>query len=194
MSKVLHRKRIAILATDGFETAELFEPRSALEAEGAETLVVSLSPGSIRGWSDDDWGPTVPVDVTVDQASPYEFDALLLPGGAMNPDKLRLNADAVRFVRGFFRASKPVGAICHAPSLLVEADVVQGRRLTSWPSIRTDLENACAQWSDSEVVVDSGLVTSRMPSDLSAFSRKLIEEIAEGVHLQQAAKSGVCLL
>ena len=193
MPKVLEHKRVAILAADGFETAELFEPKKALEAEGAETVVVSLKPGSIRGWSENDWGPDVAVDVTVDQATPYEFDALVLPGGVMNPDKLRLDPNAVRFVQGFFRVGKPVGAICHAPWLLIEAEVVQERRLTSWPSLKTDLQNASAQWSDSEVVVDSGLVTSRMPADLPAFNRKLVEEIAEGVHRGQAC-GNACVL
>jgi protease I len=193
MPKVLEHKRVAILATDGFETAELFEPKKALEAEGAETVIVSLKSGSIRGWSENDWGPSVAVDTTVDQATPYEFDALVLPGGVMNPDKLRLNADAVRFVQGFFRIGKPVGAICHAPWLLIEAEVVQERRLTSWPSLKADLQNASAQWSDSEVVVDSGLVTSRMPADLPAFNRKLVEEIAEGVHPKQA-RGTACVL
>ena len=194
MPKVLDQKRIAILATDGFEYAELNEPKRALEAEGAETVVVSLKSDPIRGWDGDDWGETIPVQTTVDTATPYEFDALVLPGGVMNPDKLRMNPNAVRFVQGFFRTGKPVGAICHALWLLIEAEVVQDRRLTSWPSLRTDLQNACAQWSDSEVVVDSGLVTSRMPADLPAFNRKLIEEIAEGVHPRQASKSGACVL
>ncbi|RYG26397.1 type 1 glutamine amidotransferase [bacterium] len=194
MPKVLDKKRVAILATDGFETAELLQPKAALEAEGAETIVVSLKDGSIRGWSEGNWGPNVSVDVTVDQTTPYEFDALVIPGGVMNPDKLRQNANAVRFVQGFFRTGKPVGAICHAPWLLIEAEVVQGRRVTSWPSLKCDLENARAQWSDSEVVVDSGLVTSRMPADLPAFNRKLVEEIAEGVHPQQAKKSGASVL
>lgn len=194
MSKVLDRKRVAILATDGFEYAELNEPKKALEAEGAETVVVSLRSGSIRGWDGDDWGPSVSVDTTVEETTPYEFDALMLPGGVMNPDKLRMDANAVRFVQGFFRTGKPVGAICHALWLLIEAEVVQDRRVTSWPSLKTDLQNACAQWSDSEVVVDSGLVTSRMPADLPAFNRKLVEEIAEGVHARQAMKARACVL
>jgi protease I len=194
MPKVLTQKRVAILATDGFEYAELTEPKKALEEEGAETVVVSPKPGSIRSWTGDDWGQSVPVEVTVDEATPYEFDALVLPGGVMNPDKLRLNPTAVRFVQGFFRTGKPVGAICHALWLLIEAEVVQGRRVTSWPSLRLDLYNAGAQWSDSEVVVDSGLVTSRMPADLPAFNRKLVEEISEGVHAKQASKSRASML
>jgi protease I len=183
--KEIQGKHVAILATDGFEQSELFGPKQALEQAGARTSVVSLRPGEIKGWNDQDWGDTVPVDMTVGQARTEEFDALVLPGGVMNPDKLRMNEEAVNFVLRFFEEGKPVGAICHGPWLLVEADVVDGREVTSWPSLRTDLENAGAIWTDREVVVDGGLVTSRNPGDIPAFSRKLIEEIGEGEHKEQ---------
>lgn len=184
-------KRVAILATDGFEQSELFGPKQALDEAGAQTTVISLHPGEIKGWNHDNWGDTCPVDMTVDQADAGEFDALMLPGGVMNPDKLRMNDKAVEFVREFFEQGKPVGAICHGPWLLVEADVVDGREVTSWPSLRTDLENSGANWVDREVVVDEGMVTSRNPGDIPAFSRKLIEEIGEGAHegQREAAES-----
>ena len=182
MDDRINGKRVAILATDGFEQSELLEPKKALEEAGAQTTIVSIKSGDIKGWNEQDWGESIPVDVTVDQCSPNDFDALMLPGGVMNPDKLRINEQAVSFCRQFFEQGKPVGAICHAPWLLVEADVVQNRRVTSWPSVHTDLVNAGANWEDSECVVDEGLVTSRKPADIPAFSRKLIEEIAEGKH------------
>lgn len=182
MNSELNGKRVAILATDGFEQAELLEPKKALEEAGAQTTIVSIKPGEIKGWNEKEWGQSVPVEKTVDGVSADDFDALMLPGGVMNPDKLRMNEQAVDFARDFIEAGKPVGAICHGPWLLVEADVVEGRRVTSWPSLRTDLVNAGAEWEDSEVVVDEGLVTSRKPADIPAFSRKLIEEIQEGRH------------
>lgn len=182
-------RSIAILATNGFEESELFEPLEALREAGADAKIVSLSdtPGSIRSWAGDDWGKTIDVDQTVDQTSSRSFDALLLPGGVMNPDRLRLDEDAVSFVREFFAEGKPVAAICHGPWLVVEADAAKGRRMTSYPSIRTDLENAGAQWIDDEVVVDQGLVTSRSPEDMDAFIEKMLEEIDEGVHAGQHA-------
>ena len=183
----LNGRNVAILATDGFEQAELMEPRRALEDAGASVKVVAPKGGSIRGWDESDWGEEVDVDVKLSDAKSDDYDALVLPGGVMNPDRLRMDAAAVRLVRSFFEAGKPVAAICHAPWLLVEADVVDGRRLTSYPSLRRDLENAGADWVDEEVVVDQGLVTSRKPDDLPAFNRKMIEEIAEGVHEMQTA-------
>lgn len=180
MDKRIEGKRVAVLATDGFEQSELMEPKRALEEAGAVTTVVSLKPGEVRGWKDKDWGETVKVDQVVSEADFDSFDALLLPGGVMNPDQLRMDDDAVEFVAAFIEASKPVGAICHGPWLLVEAGVVEDRTITSWPSLRTDIENAGCTWVDEEVVVDNGLVTSRKPADIPAFSQKLIEEIAEG--------------
>jgi protease I len=187
MTTPLKDVRVAVLATDGFEQSELLEPRRALRDAGADTSVVSLRSGSIRGWNHDEKGDSVDVDLTVAEADASTFDALLLPGGVMNPDQLRQDEDAVRFVREFFRAGKPVAAICHGPQLLVEADVVEGRKLTSYASIRTDLINAGAEWVDQAVVCDQGLVTSRTPDDIPAFNAKMIEEFAEGVHSGQHA-------
>lgn len=193
MAGNLEGKRVAILATDGFEQSELLEPRRILDEAGAKTTVVSLKAGEIKGWDESNWGQSVAVDQTLDQVAASDFDALVLPGGQMNPDKLRMEPKAVSFVRDFFEAGKPVGAICHGPWLLVEAEVANGRKVTSWPSIRKDLENAGAEWVDEEVVVDKGLVTSRKPADIPAFARKLVEEIKEGVHPDQARKSGISL-
>jgi protease I len=175
-------KRIAILATDGVERVELTEPRTALDAAGATTRLVSPKSGRIKAWQHDHWGDELQVDVPLAQARADDYDALMLPGGVMNPDQLRQNEKAVQFVRSFFQAGKPVAAICHAPWMLIEADVVRGRTVTSWPSLRTDLRNAGADWVDREVVTDEGLVTSRKPDDIPAFSAKMIEEFAEGVH------------
>jgi protease I len=185
MAQQLSGKKIAILATDGFEQSELIEPQRALKNAGATVHVVSPKSGAIRGWNKADWGDEVPVDVELSQARPEDYDGLVLPGGQINPDKLRLEPSAVQFVRAFFQAGKPVGAICHGPWLLVEADVARGRTMTSYASIRTDLKNAGANWVDREVVVDQGLVTSRNPGDLEAFCGKLIEEFAEGRHEAQ---------
>ena len=185
--KKLNGKKVAILATDGFEQSELMGPKKALEDAGAFTTVVSLHPGEIKGWSEQNWGQSVPVQVTVDQADVEDFDALMLPGGVMNPDKLRMDDNAVQFVRDFFDAGKPIGAICHGPWMLVEADVVEDTTLTSWPSLETDIENAGGTWVDEEVVTDNGIVTSRKPADIPAFSQKLIEEISEGVHSRSIA-------
>jgi protease I len=182
MDKRLTGKRIAIPATNGFEQAELLEPRKALDAEGAKTQVVSPEKGRIKGWDVKDWGQEVSVDLTLDAADAGAFDALLLPGGVMNPDKLRTIPKAVQFVRQFFQARKPIAAICHGPWLLVEAGAVRGRTLTSWPSLQTDIRNAGGTWVDQEVAVDNGLVTSRKPDDIPAFNRRMIEEIAEGRH------------
>lgn len=187
MKPNLNGRTVAVLATDGFEQSELEKPCEALRNAGAEVEIVSLESGSIKGWDDDEFGDSVDVDVTVKEASPENYDALLLPGGVMNPDKLRQEPAAVRFVRAFFEAGKPVAAICHGPQLLIEADVVRGRRLTSYPAIRTDLRNAGAEWVDESVVTDQGLVTSRKPDDIPDFNRKMLEEFAEGVHAGQHA-------
>src|SRR5689334_21317002 len=181
-SNNLSGKRVAILATDGVEQVELTEPRRALDQAGAKTVVVSPKSGKIKAWQHDHWGDEVPVDLGLDQARADDFDALLLPGGVMNPDHLRQDKRAVELVRRFYVSGKPVAAICHGPWLLVEADVVRGRSLTSWPSLQTDLRNAGADWTDKEVVTDEGLVTSRKPDDIPAFNAKMIEEFAEGMH------------
>jgi protease I len=182
MEELLQGKRVAILATDGFEQAELLEPRKALEEQGATTQVVSLKKGKIRGWDHKDWSKEIPVDLDVNSANAGDFDALLIPGGVMNPDKLRTNKRAVAFVREFFAEGKPVAAICHGPWMLVEAGAVGGRTVTSWPSLQTDIRNAGGSWVDQEVVVDEGIVTSRKPADIPAFNRKMIEEFAEERH------------
>ncbi|MEO8069107.1 MAG: type 1 glutamine amidotransferase domain-containing protein [Flavobacteriales bacterium] len=182
MDQDLKDKQVAILATDGYEHSELTEPRDALLKAGATVHVVSLKRGSIKGWQKGDWHGTMEVDRTVDEASAEDYDALVLPGGVINPDKLRQDPGAVQLVRDFFAQRKPVAAICHGPWLLAEADVVRGRKVTSYGSIKTDLKNAGAEWVDEEVVTDHGLVTSRSPKDLPAFNRKLVEEIREGVH------------
>jgi len=182
MAKNLEGKRVAILATTGFEQAELLEPRKALEDQGAKTQVISPQKDKIKGWNEKDWGQEVKVDLPLESANANGFDALLLPGGVMNPDKLRMEPRAVEFVRQFFAARKPVAAICHGPWMLVEAGAVRGRTVTSWPSLQTDIRNAGGKWVDQEVVVDEGLVTSRKPADIPAFNRKMIEEFAEGKH------------
>lgn len=185
MSNQLSGKKVAILATNGFEEVELTNPREALIAEGAEIHIVAPNEGTIRSWATDNWGDNFDVDVTISDAFTEEYDALLLPGGVLNPDQLRMNEEAIEFVRSFFKDGKPVAAICHGPQLLIEADVLQGREMTSYPSIKTDLKNAGARWVDNEVVVDQGLTTSRSPEDLPAFNDKMIEEIREGVHAEQ---------
>ena len=180
-------KRIAILATNGFEESELKSPKEAMEKEGFNVEIVSLEAGEIKGWADGNWSNSYKVDKTLDQVSATEYNALMLPGGVINPDLLRRNEDALVFVRDFFKQEKPVAAICHAPQILISADVVKGRKLTSFNSIKDDLLNAGANWVDQEVVVDQGFVTSRNPNDLPAFNDKLIEEIKEGKHEEQHA-------
>jgi protease I len=181
-------KKVAILATDGFEQDELLSPLEALKNAGADVHVVSPNEGKIKGWKHTDWGKKVKVDVLLSEANAVEYDALVLPGGVMNPDHLRRDPQVLEFVKSFFQTGKPVGAICHGPWTLIDAGVVRGRKMTSYETIQTDLKNAGAQWVDQEVVVDNGLVTSRKPDDLPAFNAKLIEEIAEGIHTRQPSK------
>ena len=183
----IHGKRIAFLATDGVEQIELTDPWQAVEAVGGKPELVSIKSGKIQGMNHDEKADTFSVDKLVSAVSAQDYDALVLPGGVANPDALRMNEEAVDFVRDFFKQGKPVAAICHGPWMLVEADVVEGRTLTSYPSIKTDIRNAGGQWVDKEVVVDEGLVTSRSPHDLPAFNAKLVEEIAEGRHAEQHA-------
>jgi protease I len=166
--------KVAILVTDGFEQVELTEPRKALDQAGAETSIVSPKTGQVRGWKFTDWGDDFPVDAALDQARPEEFDALLLPGGVMNPDSLRIQPKAVDFIKSFFDAGKPVAAICHGPWTVIEAGAARGRRIAAWPSLKTDLRNAGAEWIDEEVVVDKKLVSSRKPDDIPAFNRETI--------------------
>jgi len=189
MDKTLNGKRVAILVADGFEQVELTGPKEGLEEAGAETEIISPAEKKVRGWEgeDMDWGNKFKVDVPLAEANARNYDALLLPGGVMNPDKLRLHPEAIEFIKQFVNSGKPIGAICHGPWTLIEAGAVKGRRMTSYPSIKTDLINAGANWVDEEVVVDNGIVTSRKPADIPAFNRKLIEEIAEGVHQRQGA-------
>ena len=184
----LRNKRVAILATDGVEQAELLEPKKALEEAGARTDVISVKAGKIRGWNMTDWGQDIPVDKTLDSVRAEDYDALLLPGGAMNPDKLRRIPAVHKFVLAFFDAGKPVGSICHGPWILIDTGVARGRKLTSYVSIQSVFKNAGAFWVDEEVVVDQGLVTSRKPADIPAFNKKLIEEIGEGIHEEQREK------
>jgi protease I len=182
--------RVAILAADGFEQAELLEPRKALEQAGAKTSVVSPAHGEVEGWKHFDKGEKVKVDVPLERADAGDFDALLLPGGVANPDQLRAIPKAVEFVRKFVADGKPIAAICHGPWTLIEVGAVKGRTVTSWPSLRTDLSNAGATWVDREVVTDNGLVTSRKPADIPAFNAKMIEEFAEGKHQRGGRGTG----
>ena len=174
----LQGKRIAILVADGFEQVELTEPRKALDRAGAKTEIVSPAEGKVKGWNHTEWGDKLPVDVPLQQAKPETYDALLLPGGVLNPDKLRMNPEAVRFVKSFVDAGKPVAAICHGPWTLIEAGGVRGRKMTSWPSLQSDLKNAGANWVDQQVVTDGNLVTSRKPDDIPAFNQAMVELFA----------------
>ncbi|KAA1261168.1 putative cysteine protease YraA [Rubripirellula obstinata] len=185
--KQLRGKRIAFLATDGFEQIELTQPWEAIRDAGAEVVLVSPKDGEIQGMNHDEKADTFSVDLNVNSASAENFDGLVLPGGVANPDSLRTCEDSVSFVRDFFKQHKPVAAICHGPWTLIEADVVHGRRVTSWPSLKTDLKNAGAEWVNESCVCDQGLVTSRNPDDLDAFCAKAIEEFAEGKHAEQTA-------
>jgi deglycase len=183
----LQGKRVAFLATDMVEQVELTEPWKAVQRAGATTELISLEEGEIQGFNHYDKGDTFPVDKTVEEARADDYDALVIPGGVGNPDTMRADENAVGLVRDFFEQGKPVGVICHGPWMLVEAGVVRGRKVTSWPSLQTDIRNAGGNWVDQEVVVDEGLVTSRKPDDLPAFNAKIVEEFAEGRHEQQAA-------
>jgi protease I len=182
MANELSGKRVAILVADGFEQIEMTDPRLALEDAGAHTDLISPEEDKVKGFNHDKPGDEFTVDVALKDANPDQYDALMLPGGVANPDKLRIDPDAVQFVRHFAEHGKPIAAICHGPWTLIEAGAVKGRRVTSWPSLKTDLKNAGAEWVDNEVVVDHGLVTSRMPRDIPAFNTKMIEEIREGKH------------
>jgi protease I len=188
MSAKLQGKKIAIVATDGFEQVELTEPRKALQAAGATVDVISPKSGEIKGWNHTDWGETIKVDKTLEEAKPADYDGLVLPGGQINPDKLRMEPKAVAFVADFFHSGKPVGAICHGPWMLVEAGVVKKKTLTSWPSVRTDIRNAGGHWVDEEVVTDGNLTTSRKPDDIPAFNERLIREISQGKPTQITQK------
>ena len=187
---MLKGKKVAILAADMFERVELEEPRKALEDAGAEVEVVSIHDGEIKGFDHFDPTNTIKVDRTVEEASPDDYDALVIPGGVGNPDQLRGDENAVAFVRGFHDAGKPMAVICHGPWMLVEAGVVRGRRVTSWPTLQTDIRNAGGEWVDEQVVVDDGLVTSRKPDDIPAFNEKMLEEFAEGRHEARETASG----
>ena len=184
--KNLSNKKIAILVTNGFEQSEFTEPKKAVENAGVTVHVVGLKSGSIKSWNEGNWGGEFPVDKTIDEVSVSDYDSLILPGGVINPDYLRRDNKAVEFVRGFVEQNKPVAAICHGPWMLAEAGVLEGRKMTSFPSIKTDMINAGANWVDKEVVVDQGLTTSRNPNDLPAFCEKIIEEIAEGKHAEMS--------
>jgi protease I len=178
----LNNRRVAILTEEGFEQVELTSPKQALEEAGAKVDVISPKTGKIKAWDKTNWGIEIDVDKNLNDVSPDDYDALVLPGGVLNPDKLRQNKEAVAFVSAFLDEGKPVAAICHGPQMLIETGMIGGRTLTSYPSLETDLKNAGAHWIDQEVVVDNGLVTSRRPDDLEAFNRKAIEEIGEGTH------------
>lgn len=178
----LDNRKVAILTEEGFEQVELTSPQKALKDAGATVHVISPKSGKVKAWNETDWGIEVQVDKQLSEVSPDDYDALVLPGGVMNPDKLRQNKQAVAFVSAFLDEGKPVAAICHGPQMLIETGMIGGRTLTSFPSLKTDLKNAGAHWVDQEVVVDNGLVTSRKPADLDAFNAKAIEEFAEGVH------------
>jgi protease I len=178
----LSGKRVAILTENGFEEVELTSPKKALEDAGAKVDIVSPQKEKVKAWDHDHWSIELPVDVPLDKAAAEDYDALVLPGGVINPDRMRVNQDCVDFAQQFLEEGKPVAAICHGPQLLIETGMLRGRNMTSFPSIRTDLENAGVTWADMEVVVDNGLVTSRSPKDLNAFNENMIAEIAEGVH------------
>jgi len=180
-------KKVAILSDNGFEEVELTSPKKALEEAGATVHIVSAQEGKIKAWDQDHWSIELPVDIALSDAQSDNYDAIMIPGGVINPDKMRANEKYVRFAQEFLEAGKPVAAICHGPQLLIETGMVSGREMTSYPSIKTDLTNAGANWQDKEVVTDNGLVTSRSPKDLEAFNKKMIEEIAEGNHATRAA-------
>jgi protease I len=178
----LKGKMVAILTENGFEEVELTSPKQALEEAGATVHIISPQQEKVKGWNHDHWSIELPVDKNISEAKAGDYDALMLPGGVLNPDQLRRNTEAVEFAKDFLETGKPVAAICHGPQLLIETGLLEGRDLTSYPSVQTDLKNAGANWHDKEVIVDNGLVTSRSPKDLNAFNKKMIEEIAEGIH------------
>lgn len=175
-------KRVAIITENGFEEVELISPKKAMENAGFEVDVISPQKNKVKAWDEDHWSIEIPVDVNLADADPDDYDALMIPGGVMNPDKMRADKDCVAFAKSFLEAGKPVAAICHGPQLLIETGLLEGRNMTSYPSLQTDLKNAGVDWEDKEVIVDNGLVTSRSPRDLDAFNKKVIEEIREGVH------------
>jgi deglycase len=186
-NKQLQGRKVAILVTDGFEQDELLQPREALDQAGAATKVVSLKSGKVKGWNFTDWGKEVPVDTTLDSVKPDDFDALLLPGGVINPDKLRMEPKAVAFVKSFFDSGKPVAAICHGPWTIIEAGAARGRKIASWPSLKTDLRNAGAEWIDQAAVTDGNLVSARKPDDIPAFNRAMIELFSQAQRAKPAA-------
>ena len=177
-----NQKRVAILTENGFEEVELTSPKKAMEDAGIKVDIISSEEGKVKGWNHDHWSIELPVSVSLSDADIDDYDALMIPGGVINPDLMRINRDYVNFAKGFMESGKPVAAICHGPQLLIETGLLDGRKMTSYPSIQTDLKNAGANWVDQEVVVDNGLVTSRSPKDLDVFNKKLLEEIREGVH------------
>ncbi|MBC9931660.1 type 1 glutamine amidotransferase domain-containing protein [Chitinophaga qingshengii] len=183
MGTQLQNKKVAILVANGFEEVEMTAPLEALKEAGAKVDIISPEKGKVRAWAEKEWGKDYPVDKSLSDANAQDYDALVLPGGVLNPDQLRINQQAVTFVGGFFEDGKPIAAICHGPWTLIETGEIKGRRVTSYPSLKTDLENAGAIWTDEEVVTDNGLVTSRTPKDLPAFCKKMVEEIAEGAHV-----------
>jgi protease I len=189
MAGKLDGKKVAILVADGFEQVEMTGPRGALDDAGAETKIVSLKSGKIQGMKHMEKSDKFDVDLALDEARPEEFDALMIPGGLFNPDALRSSQDALDFARHFFREGKPVAAICHGPQVLISADVVRGKRMTSWPAIKVSMRNAGARWVDEEVVVDNGLVSSRKPDDIPAFNKKMVEEFSEGRHAAMAGRT-----
>ena len=177
-----NQKRVAIITENGFEEVELTSPKKAMEEAGIKVDILSTEPGKVKAWNHDHWSIELPVDVNLSDANPFDYDALMIPGGVINPDKMRINKTYINFAKDFMESGKPVAAICHGPQLLIETGLLKGRKMTSYLSIRTDLKNAGAEWFDKEVVVDNALVTSRSPKDLDAFNQKLLEEIMEGVH------------
>ena len=177
-----NQKRVAIITENGFEEVELTSPKKAMEDAGIKVDIVSTEQGKVKAWNHDHWSIELPVDVNLADANPFDYDALMIPGGVINPDKMRTQKEYVNFAKDFMESGKPVAAICHGPQLLIETGLLHGRKMTSYPSIKTDLKNAGAEWFDKEVVVDNGFVTSRSPKDLEAFNKKLLEEIREGVH------------
>ncbi len=187
MDKKLDNKKVAIVVADGFEESEFTKPLEALRNANANVDVISLKPGKVKAWNHKDWGKEYDVNKAITEVKAADYDALVLPGGVMNPDQLRVNKDVVNFVSSFMSDGKPIAAICHGPWTLIETGMMKGKKVTSWPSLKTDLVNAGAQWVDEEVVVDNGLVTSRKPDDLPAFCDKMLEEIGEGIHRRRVA-------